>query len=113
MIRTERTAALFAGVIAPAGEEPLAEAAGAVLALAGYALRHGGYNGLMEAAARGAARHRVPVTAVTLADRPDWGAFNEYVTDRVFAPHDGRASACLPRRRGPGGGDGRRGRHPA
>lgn len=86
MIRTERTAALFAGVIAPTGEEPLAEAAGAVLALAGYALRHGGYNGLMEAAARGAARHRVPVTAVTLADRPDWGAFNEYVTDRVFAP---------------------------
>lgn len=80
------TVAFFAGVLPPAGEEPLAEAAGAALARAGYALRHGGYNGLMEAAARGAARHGVPVTAVTLAERPDWGAFNAHVTDTVHAP---------------------------
>ncbi|MFE2500173.1 hypothetical protein [Streptomyces scopuliridis] len=61
---TDLTVALFAGVVPPDGEEPLAEAAGAMLARAGYALRHGGYNGLMEAAARGAARHGVPVTAM-------------------------------------------------
>ncbi|MDI5969436.1 LOG family protein [Streptomyces sp. SL13] len=83
---TDLTAALFAGVVPPDGEEPLAEAAGAALARAGYGLKHGGYNGLMEAAARGAAHHGVPVTAVTLADRPDWGAFNPHVTTTVYAP---------------------------
>ncbi|MFF4709603.1 LOG family protein [Streptomyces sp. NPDC001297] len=90
MTRTDHapglTAALFAGVIPPDGEEPLAEAAGAALACAGYALRHGGYNGLMEAAARGAARHGVPVTAITLADRPGWGALNPHVTTTIYAP---------------------------
>ncbi|MFI9724650.1 LOG family protein [Streptomyces sp. NPDC052396] len=90
MSRTDRvpelTTALFAGVVPPDGEEPLAEAAGAALARAGYALRHGGYNGLMEAAARGAASHGVPVTAITLADRPDWGALNPYVTTTVYSP---------------------------
>ncbi|MFD9606210.1 hypothetical protein [Streptomyces sp. NPDC059970] len=40
----------------------------------------------MEAVARGAARHQVPVTAITLADRPDWGALNPHVTDTVYAP---------------------------
>ncbi|MFF1651526.1 LOG family protein [Streptomyces sp. NPDC058240] len=86
MSSTGLTAALFAGVVPPDGEEPLAEAAGAALARAGYALRHGSYNGLMEAAARGAAPHGVPVTAITLADRPDWGALNPYVTTTVYAP---------------------------
>jgi uncharacterized protein (TIGR00725 family) len=79
-------ATFFAGVVPPTGEEPLAEAAGAALARAGYALRHGGYNGLMEAAARGAARHQGRVTAFTLADRPDWGPLNPHVTDAVYAP---------------------------
>ncbi|MEU1500539.1 LOG family protein [Streptomyces sp. NPDC005732] len=82
----QRTVALFAGVVPLDGEAVLAESAGAVLARAGYALRHGGYNGLMEAAARGAVRHGVPVTAVTLADRPDWGALNAHVTTTVYAP---------------------------
>lgn len=80
------TVALFAGVVPPANEEPLAEAAGAALARAGYILKHGGYNGLMEAAARGAARHGGTVTAITLADRPDWGALNPHVTTTVYAP---------------------------
>jgi uncharacterized protein (TIGR00725 family) len=80
------TVTLFAGVVPPDGEEPLAEAAGAALARAGYALRHGGYNGLMEAAARGATHHGGLVTAVTLADRPDWGALNPHVTTTVYAP---------------------------
>ncbi|WP_331759870.1 LOG family protein (plasmid) [Streptomyces sp. NBC_01525] len=83
---TGLTVALFAGVVPPDGEELLAEEAGAALARAGYALKHGGYNGLMEAAARGAARHGASVTAVTLAGRPDWGALNPHVTTTVYAP---------------------------
>ncbi|MFD3678582.1 LOG family protein [Streptomyces sp. NPDC058613] len=86
MTHPARTAALFAGVVARPGEEHLAQAAGDALGAAGYGLRHGGYNGLMEAAAQGAARHRVPVTAITLADRPEWGPFNPHVTDVVYAP---------------------------
>ncbi|MFI5756792.1 orotate phosphoribosyltransferase [Streptomyces sp. NPDC051569] len=86
MTRPTRTAALFAGVVARPGEEHLALAAGVALGAAGYGLRHGGYNGLMEAAAQGAAPHGVPVTAITLADRPDWGPFNPHVTDAVYAP---------------------------
>ncbi|MFD5935540.1 MULTISPECIES: LOG family protein [unclassified Streptomyces] len=81
-----RTVALFAGVVARPGEDSLALAAGDALGAAGYGLRHGGYNGLMEAAAQGAARHGVPVTAITLADRPEWGPFNRHVTDVVYAP---------------------------
>lgn len=81
-----RTVALFAGVMPrDTEEEALAAAVGDTLGAAGYAVRHGGYNGLMEAAARAAARHGVPVIAVTLAGRPDWGEFNPYVTEAVFA----------------------------
>ncbi|MGW5353371.1 SLOG cluster 4 domain-containing protein [Streptomyces sp. NPDC004031] len=82
---TAGTVALFAGVIPRAGELALAESVGDVLGRAGYAVLHGGYNGLMEAAARGAARHGVPITAVTLADRPDWGDLNPHVTKTVYA----------------------------
>ncbi|MFE2759699.1 SLOG cluster 4 domain-containing protein [Streptomyces halstedii] len=85
MTHPARTAALFAGVVARPGEQHLALAAGDALGAAGYGLRHGGYNGLMEAAAQGAARHGVPVTAITLADQ-EWGPFNPYVTDAVNAP---------------------------
>lgn len=86
-----RTAALFAGVTPRAADDKaMAEAVGEVLGLARYTVRHGGYNGLMEAAARGAARHGVPVIAVTLANRPDWGEFNPYVTEPpVLAPSMG------------------------
>lgn len=80
-----RNAVLFAGVIAPPGELELAEAAGGALARAGYRLRHGGYNGLMEAAARGAAQENGQVTAITLAGREDWGPLNGYVTETVYA----------------------------
>ncbi|MFJ7209459.1 LOG family protein [Streptomyces sp. NPDC098789] len=89
MTHPTRTAALFAGVVARPGEEHLALAAGDALGAAGYGLRHGGYNGLMEAAARGAARHGVPVTAITLAGQ-DWGPLNSYVTDVVYAPTMGK-----------------------
>ncbi|MET7297190.1 hypothetical protein ABZS79_34730 [Streptomyces griseoloalbus] len=86
MTRPARTAALFAGVVARPGEQHLGLAAGDALGAAGYGLRHGGYNGLMGAAAQGAARHNVPVTAITLADREEWGPFNPYVTHAVYTP---------------------------
>ncbi|MFJ9430962.1 LOG family protein [Streptomyces sp. NPDC101490] len=83
-----RTGVFFGGVRAASGdEEKLAEEAGRTLAEAGYALLHGGYNGLMEAAARGASSGGALVTAVTLIDKHDkWGAFNPYATASVHLP---------------------------
>lgn len=82
------TAVFFGGVVpASAEEENLAEDAGRALAQAGYTLLHGGYNGLMEAAARGAASQGAIVTAVTLVDKHDeWGAFNPHTTRSVHLP---------------------------
>ncbi|MFE0772270.1 LOG family protein [Streptomyces sp. NPDC058861] len=83
---------MFFGGVVPASpfEEHLAEEAGRALGGAGFRLLHGGYNGLMEAAARGASAKGAPVTAVTLADKhAQWGAFNPYVTDEVHAPDMG------------------------
>lgn len=88
-VTVRRTAAVFAGVVPPPGEESLAEAAGEALARAGYGIRHGGYNGMMEAVARGAARHGAQVVAVTLAGRPDWGPLNPYVMHAVHAARMG------------------------
>ncbi|MFI0214502.1 SLOG cluster 4 domain-containing protein [Streptomyces lydicus] len=87
----ERTAVFFGGVVpASADEERLAEEVGMALAGAGFALWHGGYNGLMEAAARGAASKGGTVTAVTLADKHhEWGEFNPHVTDEVHLPDVG------------------------
>ncbi|MEU3748131.1 MULTISPECIES: LOG family protein [Streptomyces] len=86
--REGRTAVFFGGVRpTSAEEEKLAEEIGQALAQAGYQLLHGGYNGLMEAAARGASSEGVPVTAVTLIDKRDeWGAFNPYATTSVHLP---------------------------
>nr|BEK70298.1 hypothetical protein KPHV_75250 [Kitasatospora purpeofusca] len=69
------TAVFFGGVVpASAQEETLAEEIGRAMAQAGYQLMHGGYNGLMEAAARGAAGQGATVTAVTLIGKHDeWG----------------------------------------
>lgn len=81
----------FGGVVpASADEERLAEQVGMALAGAGFALLHGGYNGLMEACARGAAAKGGAVTAVTLAAKhPQWGGFNPHVTDEVHLPDVG------------------------
>ncbi|MEU7556989.1 LOG family protein [Streptomyces eurythermus] len=86
-----RTAVFFGGVVpASPDEERLAEEVGMALAGAGFALWHGGYNGLMEAAARGAASKGGTVTAVTLADKhEEWGAFNPHVTADVRLPDIG------------------------
>lgn len=82
-----RTAALFAGVLGTPEDAALAEAVGAVLGRAGFRLRHGGYNGLMEAAARGAASENgAAITAVTLAGKEEWGPFNWFVDHAVHAP---------------------------
>lgn len=83
-----RTAVFFGGVV-PASpvEERLAEEVGTALAAEGFALAHGGYNGLMEAAARGAAAEDGRIRAVTLADkRAEWGSFNAHVTEAVHLP---------------------------
>ncbi|MBB1257435.1 LOG family protein [Streptomyces alkaliterrae] len=84
----QKTAVFFGGVVpASPDEERLAEEVGMALAAAGFTLLHGGYNGLMEAAARGAAAKGGTVTAVTLADKhAEWGGFNEYVTAEVHLP---------------------------
>ncbi len=82
------TAVFFGGVVvASPQEEQLAETVGEALGAAGLALLHGGYNGLMEAAARGAATRGGTIRAVTLADKhAEWGDFNPYVTDSAHLP---------------------------
>ncbi len=80
------TATFFGGVVpASEQEEQLAYGIGAALGTAGLVLQHGGYNGLMEQAARGAAAEGARVVAVTLAD-VDWGELNPHVTDTVLLP---------------------------
>ncbi|MFD3804417.1 LOG family protein [Streptomyces sp. NPDC058619] len=85
------TAVFFGGVVpVSAEEEKLAEEVGRSLARAGYSLLHGGYNGLMEAAARGASSEGAMVTAVTLIDKHDeWGPFNPHATSSVHLPNLG------------------------
>lgn len=83
-----KTAVFFGGVVpASPAEERLAEEVGLALAAEGFALAHGGYNGLMEAAARGAASEGGGIRAVTLTGkRTEWGAFNAHVTEAVHLP---------------------------
>lgn len=78
----------FGGVVpASAEEEHLAEEIGTALAGAGFTLLHGGYNGLMEAAACGAAAAGGKVVAVTLEGKhAEWGDFNPHVTAAVHLP---------------------------
>jgi uncharacterized protein (TIGR00725 family) len=75
-----RTASFFGGVV-PASEEEgtLANDVGRELAAAGFVLQHGGYNGLMEAAAGGASAAGGEVVAVTLSG-VEWGEYNPYVS---------------------------------
>ncbi len=83
---TRPTATFFGGVVPTSEEEEqLAYGIGVALGAAGLVLQHGGYNGLMEQAARGAAAAGGQVVAVTLTD-VEWGEFNPYVTDVVRLP---------------------------
>ncbi|HEX9623273.1 MAG TPA: LOG family protein [Streptosporangiaceae bacterium] len=82
----------FLGGVQPMSDqdEVLAFATGRYFGELGYTLRHGGYNGLMEDAARGAAEVGANVVALTLAGKEDeWGAFNPYVKEVVHAPNMG------------------------
>lgn len=81
-----RTAVFFGGCIpASAEEEQLAYGIGGTLATRGFAVLHGGYNGLMEHAARGSAERGGQVVAVTL-EGVDWGPFNPYVHAATYQP---------------------------
>jgi uncharacterized protein (TIGR00725 family) len=66
-------------------DKDLAYHAGRELGALGFTLHHGGYNGLMEHAARGAASVGAQVVAVTLRGKKAWGPFNPYVTDSIHA----------------------------
>ncbi|MGH4021952.1 MAG: LOG family protein [Pseudonocardiaceae bacterium] len=80
------TASFFGGVVPASGdEERLAYGIGMQLAGSGMTLLHGGYNGLMEQAARGAASAGGHVVAVTLTG-VDWGAFNPHVSEVLRLP---------------------------
>ncbi|WP_330251444.1 LOG family protein [Nocardia sp. NBC_00565] len=83
------TATFFGGVV-PASdqEQALARDVGQAIAHAGFALQHGGYNGLMEDAARGAASAGGRILAVTLTD-VNWGEFNPYVSSAIRLPRMG------------------------
>lgn len=84
------TVSFLGGVLPPSpDDENLAYQAGLRTAELGYTLQHGGYNGLMEHAARGAAEAGAPVIAVTVRGKQAWGAFNPYVEDAVYAPDMG------------------------
>lgn len=81
-----QTVTFFGGVVpASKQEEELAYGIGLAVGKAGLTMQHGGYNGLMEHAARGAAETGAEVVAVTLTD-VNWGEFNPYVTDAVRFP---------------------------
>jgi uncharacterized protein (TIGR00725 family) len=79
-------AAFFGGVVSSSeSDSRLAYEIGRELGRAGFTFCHGGYNGLMEDAARGAAASGVDVVAVSLIG-VEWGAFNSYVTESVLLP---------------------------
>jgi hypothetical protein len=83
-------ASFLGGVLPPSPEEEnLAHQAGRCVAELGYTFQHGGYNGLMEHAARGAAEVGTPVVAVTLQGKQAWGPFNPHVANAVYAPDMG------------------------
>jgi uncharacterized protein (TIGR00725 family) len=89
-------ATFFGGVMpASAEEQELAYHVGRELGTLGFTLRHGGYNGLMEYAARGAASVGARVVAVTLAGKEEWGEFNPHVDESIHTPDMGTRLAQL------------------
>jgi uncharacterized protein (TIGR00725 family) len=89
-------ATFLGGCLAPsANEEGLAYEAGRCIGELGFTFQHGGYNGLMEHAARGAAAAGAPVVAVTLRDKQEWGSLNPYVGRAIYAPDMGTRLGCL------------------
>lgn len=95
--RARRPVATFLGgcIAASAEEEKLAYEAGRCIGELGFTFQHGGYNGLMEHAARGAAVAGAPIVAVTLRGKQEWGPLNPYVGRAVHAPDMGIRLGCL------------------
>lgn len=79
--------AVFLGGVATksSSERELAYQCGRTIGRLGYTLFHGGYNGLMEDAARGASEEGVEVVAITLTHKEEWGDFNPYVKRTIYA----------------------------
>ena len=88
-------ATFLGGCVAGSADETLAFSAGRCLGELGFVFQHGGYNGLMEQAAKGAAEFGARVVAVTLRGKEEWGAFNPYVTETIYARDMGARLAQL------------------
>lgn len=83
------TVTFFGGVRADNDADcQLAHEIGCAIGKAGAILQHGGYNGLMEQAACGAASAGGHIVAVTLANMA-WGEFNPHVTHSIHLPRLG------------------------
>ncbi|WP_282785744.1 LOG family protein [Nocardia sp. CC201C] len=83
------TVTFFGGVRAEDdADRVLAYEIGCAIGQAGATIQHGGYNGLMEAAARGAATTGGRIVAVTL-ENTKWGEFNPHVTHAIHLPRLG------------------------
>jgi uncharacterized protein (TIGR00725 family) len=84
-----REIGFFAGVVSMnPSEEVFAYEIGRLIGLRGWTMLHGGYNGLMEAAARGCREHGGRVIAVGLAD-VEWGEFNSFIDEAIVAQTTG------------------------
>lgn len=88
----EPIATFFGGCVAKSrDDEELAYRAGRLLGSNGFRLQQGGYNGLMEDAARGAASAGACVVAVTMRHKEEeWGPFNPYITEAIYADEMGQ-----------------------
>jgi uncharacterized protein (TIGR00725 family) len=85
-MRTSGRAVFLGGVAADSlSERELAYQCGRTIGRLGYTLFQGGYNGLMEDAARGASEEGVEVLAITLAHKKEWGDFNPYIKRAIYA----------------------------
>ena len=84
--------ALFLGGVSVKSEHEreLAFFCGKLLGTLKYSLLHGGYNGLMEEVARGAATEDASIFAITLLNKDEWGGFNPFVKKAFFYPDLGQ-----------------------
>jgi uncharacterized protein (TIGR00725 family) len=86
-----RAVVFLGGVAAESpSERDLAYHCGLAIGRLGFALYHGGYNGLMEEVARGASSEGCEVVAVTLRHKSEWGAFNRYVARSIYVTDMGQ-----------------------
>lgn len=84
---TNKKIAVFLGGVSvkSTSEREMAYGCGKILGQMKYTLFHGGYNGLMEDVAHGASLEGAKVFAITLSDKKEWGTFNPYVSNALYA----------------------------